>query len=317
MRKVRDVPVFFDPHRRRWPRLRQGVFLSGFIMTCVFGVLIISVLINPYLPDPKLPPTSILHSPGHPTSQVIKPLETPREVALREAKQKLERERKLRLASTARQVPVSTSTGQPLSIAFYVNWDEASMTSLRENFENPDSNLDIVIGEFLHLSDATGVLVEDDPNRQKIATEDVIRVHRPQTRIMALVNNFDEEKKQWEGQKLARMLASPEARANSIKQLLDYVLGHNFAGVSIDFESVLDESQPHLDEFIEELGAVFHPAGLAISVNVPANNDSFDYRRLSSAADFLILMIYDEHWAPGKPGPIASTDWIAEILKLR
>src|SRR5262249_12821027 len=93
--------------------------------------------------------------------------------------------------------------------------------------------------------------------------------------------------------------------------------GHNFAGISIDFESILDESQSHLDEFMEELAAIFHPAGLAISVNVPANNDSFDYRRLSSAADFLILMIYDEHWAPGKPGPIASSDWIAEILKLR
>src|SRR5215469_4763804 len=317
MRKIREVPVFFDPHRKRWPRLRQGVFLTGFVMTCVFGVLIISVLINPYLPDLKLPPSSILPRPGHPTSQVIKPLESPREVALREAKQKLEKERKLRLASTARQVPVIASTGQPLSIGFYVNWDEASMTSLRENFENPDTNLDIVIGEFLHLSDAAGSLEEDNPERQKIATEDVIRVHRPQTRIMALVNNFDERTKQWDGQKLGRMLASPEARARTIKRLFDYVQGHNFAGTSIVFESVLDESQSHFGEFLEELAAVFHPAGLAISVNVPANNDSFDYKRLSSAVDFLILMIYDEHWAPGKPGPIASIDWVSEILKLR
>src|SRR5215467_7036175 len=317
MPKIREVPVFFDPHKKRWPRLRQGVFLSGFIITCVFGVLIISVLVNPYLPDLKLPPSTILPSPGHPTSQVIRPLETPREQALRETKQKLERERRLRLASTTMQVPVSASTGQPLSIGFYVNWDEASMTSLRENFENPDTNLDIVIGEFLHLADGAGTLEEDEPNRQKIATEDIIRVHRPQTKIMALVNNFDRDKKSWNGQMLAQILASSQSRANTIKQLLDYVQQHNFAGVSIDFESVPDESQPQLDEFMVELAVVFHPQGLAVSMNVPANNDSFDYRKLSSSADFLILMVYDQHWAPGKPGPIAAIDWIQDILKLR
>jgi cellulose synthase/poly-beta-1,6-N-acetylglucosamine synthase-like glycosyltransferase/peptidoglycan/xylan/chitin deacetylase (PgdA/CDA1 family)/spore germination protein YaaH len=288
-------------------------------MTCVFGVLIISVLVNPYLPDLKFPRSTFLPSPGHPTAQVIPPLETPRQRALREAKQKLERERKLQLASLVQRVPVSTTVGQPLSMAFYVNWEEASMTSLRENFENPDANLDVVIGEFLHLKDDAGNLVEDDPTRQKIATEDVIRAHRPQTQIMALVNNFNQDpnQKQWESQRLAQMLASPQARSNAIKQLLDYTQGHNFAGVSIDFESILDESQSNLNQFMMELAAVFHPAGLAISINVPANNDSFDYRKLSAVVDFLILMIYDQHWAPGKPGPIAGIDWISEILQVR
>src|SRR5712692_5715116 len=103
MRKIREVPVFFDPYRKRWPRLRQGVFLTGFIMTCVFGVLIMSVLVNPYLPDLKLPNSTFLPSPGHPTSQVIPQLETPRQQALREAKQKLEKERKLRAASMVQQ----------------------------------------------------------------------------------------------------------------------------------------------------------------------------------------------------------------------
>jgi cellulose synthase/poly-beta-1,6-N-acetylglucosamine synthase-like glycosyltransferase/peptidoglycan/xylan/chitin deacetylase (PgdA/CDA1 family)/spore germination protein YaaH len=317
MRKIREVPIFFDPNRKRWPRLRQGVFLSGFIMTCVFGVLIMSVLVNPYLPDLKLPNSTFLPSPGHPTSQVIPPLETPRQQALREAKQKLEKERKLRAASMVQQVPVRANTGQPLSIGFYVNWDEASMTSLRENFENPDTSLDIVIGEFEHLKDAAGNLAEDAPDRQKIATDDVIRAHKPQTKIMALVNNFDREKKLWDGQMLAEMLARPEARASTIKQLLNYVQGHNFTGVSIDFESVHDDSQSNLNEFMTELAVVFHPAGLAVSMNVPANNDSFDYKKLSSPVDFLILMVYDQHWAPGKPGPIAGADWISDILKLR
>jgi hypothetical protein len=55
MSKYRDVPVFFDPDNKRWPRLRRGVFLTGLILSLLFGVLIASILINPLLPKLNLP----------------------------------------------------------------------------------------------------------------------------------------------------------------------------------------------------------------------------------------------------------------------
>src|SRR5881409_964145 len=62
MSKYREVPVFFDPDQKRWPRLRRGVFLSGLIFSSLFGILIVSILINPLLPKLNLPKMSFLQN---------------------------------------------------------------------------------------------------------------------------------------------------------------------------------------------------------------------------------------------------------------
>jgi hypothetical protein len=42
-----------------------------------------------------------------------------------------------------------THSGSSLKAAFFVDWDDASMSSLKANL----GSLDIVIGEWMHLSD--------------------------------------------------------------------------------------------------------------------------------------------------------------------
>ena len=66
MSKYRAVPVFFDPAKKRWPRLRRGVFLTGLFFSSLFGILIFSILINPLLPQLNLPQSSILPKGAHP-----------------------------------------------------------------------------------------------------------------------------------------------------------------------------------------------------------------------------------------------------------
>jgi spore germination protein YaaH len=133
--------------------------------------------------------------------------------------------------------------------------------------------------------------------------------------IVPLVNNWNG--KQWEGAKLGRMLADHKARANAIAQLFAYVQAHHFDGVSIDFEEIPPKAHADFRRFMAELYAVFHPQGLQVSVNVPASDPAFDYRTLAASADELILMVYDEHWSTGAPGPIASLPWFAEVLRER
>src|SRR4029079_2594317 len=94
MSKYREVPVFFDPNRKRWPRLRRGVFLSGLFFSSLFGILIISILINPLLPKLNLPKMSLLpNDPRPPTAQT---LETDKQRRLRKTKESLELERSKR-----------------------------------------------------------------------------------------------------------------------------------------------------------------------------------------------------------------------------
>jgi spore germination protein YaaH len=309
-------PIFFDPAKKRWPRLRLGFALFALIMTLLLGALILSILVSPALPTLNLHGVSFLphgiHSvPGVPRLSPERP-PTRRERALLNAKTKLmrERERNLRqLLARAHKTPPDP-TKQQLVTGFFVNWDDSSMSSLKQNLDG----LDMVIAEWLHLADDNGSLLEDDPNRQAQVTE-YIRLRHPDFPIIPLVNNWNG--KAWEVDKLSHMLADPAARKRTIEQLVTYVERQHFAGISIDFENIAVKAQPNFQRFVTELYAVLNPKGLSLSVNVPADNPAFDYRNLARKVDYLILMLYDEHWSTGAPGPISSLPWLAEVLHQR
>ncbi|MGO9017064.1 MAG: glycosyltransferase [Syntrophobacteraceae bacterium] len=309
-------PIFFDPANKRWPRLRLGIALIALILTLLLGALILSILISPALPTLNLPGVSFLphgiHSvPGVPLLSPERPL-TRRERALLNAKTKLvrERERNLRQLLAKAHKTSPDPTRQQLAIGFFVNWDDSSMNSLKQNLDG----LDMVIPEWLHLADDNGLLREDDPNRQTQVTE-YIRLRRPDLPLMPLVNNWNG--KEWEGKKLSHMLADPAARKRTVEQLLAYIERKRFAGISIDFENIVTKAQPNFQRFVAELYAALNPKGLLVSVNVPASNPAFNYRDLAHNADYLILMAYDEHWSAGTPGPIASLPWFADVLHQR
>ncbi|MGA2405028.1 MAG: polysaccharide deacetylase family protein, partial [Syntrophobacteraceae bacterium] len=290
--------------------------LIALILTLVFGTLVLGILVGPALPTLNLPGVSFLphgvHSvPGVPRLSPERP-PTRRERAFSNAKTKLtrERERNLKqLLAQAHKMPPDPAK-QQLSIGFFVNWDDSSMSSLKQNLDG----LDMVISEWLHLADDNGSLLEDDPNRQAQVTE-YIRLRRPGFPIIPLVNNWNG--KEWEGDKLSHLLANPAARKRIIEQLAAFVERQHFAGISIDFENIAAKAQPNFQRFVAELYTVLNPKGLLVSVNVPAGDPAFNYRSLARNVDYLILMAYDEHWATGASGPIASLPWFADVLHQR
>jgi peptidoglycan/xylan/chitin deacetylase (PgdA/CDA1 family)/spore germination protein YaaH/GT2 family glycosyltransferase len=309
------APVFFDPSRKRWPRLRLGLMVFGLVLSLLLGALILSILVSPMLPALNLPSASIVPHGAHmappPPSLSLPHALTRRERALRDTKDKLARERERTLRHLLVQPQqANPAPAHPLTIGFFVNWDDASMSSLKENL----GSLDMIIPEWLHLAGVDGALREDDPNRADQTTQ-YIRARRPDLRIVPLVNNWNG--KEWEGDKLGRMLANPTARAHAIAQLVAYVERHEFAGVSVDFENIPAKAHPDFRRFIAELYAVLQPKNLQLSINVPASDPAFDYRALARTADYLILMAYDEHWSTGAPGPIASLPWFAKVLRQR
>jgi len=118
-------------------------------------------------------------------------------------------------------------------IGYYVNWDDTSFTSLKQNL----AHIDKLMPEWLHLASADGSLVIDDPPKQtQVLT--YIRAHKPDLPIAPLVNNFNSERMEWESAKLAAMLANRAARGRAIQNLLQFVRDHGCVGVSIDFENV-------------------------------------------------------------------------------
>ena len=309
--KKLTIPIFYDPHRRRWRRFKRAIQALSGVCSVILATLITSILLNPALPSLGLAPARTLPQVHHLAPPQAKHLPTRPERKFQKTKRQLTSY--LAQAHPAVVLGAAPVPRKPSELmGFYVNWDDTSFTSLKQHL----ATLDKLIPEWLHLASSDGTVTSDDPAKQRQVLA-YVREHRAALAIVPLVNNFNSERMQWEGKKLAAMLTQPVARARTIQSLLQFVQDNHCAGISIDFEEVPSSAQPALRLFMTELYAWFHPLGLEVSQSVPLNDPSFAYRELAKSTDYLILMAYDEHWSSSPAGPISSQEWYATALRHR
>jgi spore germination protein YaaH len=95
-------------------------------------------------------------------------------------------------------------------------------------------------------------------------------------------------------------------------------------GVNVDWEDLPTADKDGFSAFVREAAAVWRAAGLVVSVDVSARTDawqlgdwseSFDRSALGSAADFVVLMAYDEHNRLRPVGSTASLPWVRESVE--
>ncbi len=288
--------IFYDPTHHRWVFFKWVATLAALFLVISFGAVAFSVATFPALPLLNLKnPT-----PNYRGSVRIN---NPDASAGIVASQKISNRQTIKQAS-----PI-----KPKVIAFYVDWDDASLTSLKAN----GGSIDELIPEWLHLADGAGNISADDENRQT-ETVNYLNQHYPKMKIVPLINNYNPQTQDWDAVQLNQMLSDPTARTAAIKNIYNFVTVNHFAGISIDFEDIYPQDQPKLVLFMQELYGVFHPIGLEVSVNIPLDDDDYNAAVLAPASDFLILMAYDENSAGSDPaGPLASQNWFTNNLKWR
>jgi cellulose synthase/poly-beta-1,6-N-acetylglucosamine synthase-like glycosyltransferase/peptidoglycan/xylan/chitin deacetylase (PgdA/CDA1 family) len=318
-----EVPVFHDPAGRRWRHVRRTGRSLAVAASLLGGILVLSVIVNPFLPRLNLRAAKVL-----PRAADIKP--TPPPLVVTRSQQKAlraahELQRELQSArlvpgrrpSQMKVAPPAVSPNaappqgvpatKPLAIGFYVNWDDSSYASLKRNL----SELDWVVPEWVRLGEGGDPLAIDvDPRAL-----DLIRRERPGLPILPLVQNYRNE--EWDGELLARAVADEAARQRLVASLVQLVEQNKFAGVCVDLEEVPASAQPNLLRFVEELRTSFQPRGWTVAQAVPFDDSDWDYRAYARATDYLMLMAYDQHWETGAPGPIAARDWFEQMLGRR
>jgi cellulose synthase/poly-beta-1,6-N-acetylglucosamine synthase-like glycosyltransferase/peptidoglycan/xylan/chitin deacetylase (PgdA/CDA1 family)/spore germination protein YaaH len=309
--------VFYDPAGRRWRRVRGTWLALAILVTGVAAIFIASVLVNPALPSFNVHAVASL-----PHTADIKPkaLSAPPNLSQQKAK-KARAELQHALATTKRVVagkrasemipvpapailPPAVPTSRPLSIGFYINWDESSLASLERNLDH----LDWVIAEWAHLQDA-------DSAGNSLATDvhvpalNFIRQTRPQVQVIPMIQNLIDEK--WNSDLLARTINDETGRQHLIAELTTFVEENKFAGICVDFEEPPPSSQANLLVFIRELHDMLAPKGLKVLQAVPFDDPDWNYKSYGAASDYQILMAYDQHWASGPDGagPVAAQDW--------
>lgn len=313
--------VFHDEKGRRKKYSSSASVLFAVIITAMLALFVISVLINPFLPLIKLKPIA---PPPHPDGQshlTDRPLTSRREVLARQTgdrakneKIKRDEERSSRIANseiaklTRDPAQPTANTGRPLAIGFFVNWDDSSLASLRQNYKS----LDWLVPEWIRLSgDENAPLSLDIDN----VALDFVQQNKPGMPVLPLLQNYKNE--QWNSDVLTRSISTDQGRQKLIASVLDAIDKYKFGGITIDIEEVPAEQQTNLFEFMTELHGEFQKRGLILAQAVPFDNPDWNYKAYANVTDYLMLMAYDQHWSTGEAGPVAGQDWYESILKKR
>ena len=307
-----ESPVFYDPRGRRWRRVR-GLWLAlSIFVTALAVVFIASVLANPVLPSLNLKPKP-LNIPANPSERKARKAEAELQHALATTKYIAPAKRRSHVpvvpAPPSVPAPVVPTT-RPLSVGFFINWDESSYESLKRNLDH----LDWVIGEWSHLQDVPGganPLVTD----VHIPALNWIRLTRPEVRILPMVQNVVDGK--WDGDLLARAIADEPHRQLLINALTSFVQDNKFGGICVDFEEPPEAAQANLLTFMQELHAAFSAKSLLVTQAVPFDDADWNYKSYAAASDYLIVMAYDQHWVGSDAGPVAAQGWFEQNLIAR
>lgn len=317
-----EKPVFYDPAGRRWRRVRRTWLALAVVATAVAAVFIASVFAKPLLPPFNLRPGNTLPRPSElkPKAPAL-PL-NPREQKAKKAQEDLQRAldktkrvvpsrkpQQMQLAPPPAIPPPLTPKSRPLSIGFYINWDESSYASLKQNLDQ----LDWVVPQWIHLQDsATGTAIGAEIEPKAL---NLIRETRPQVRIIPMVQNLFND--QWDKGMLARALADEPARQRLLAALTTFIEQNKFDGVCIDFEEIADPVPQNLANlllFMQSLHAAFQVRGWTVLQAVPFDSTDWNYKDFAGANDYLILMAYDQHYAGKEWGSVAAQNWYESNL---
>src|SRR5580658_2977513 len=303
-------PVFYDPQRARWKRLR--LFVDA-------GVVVLSALIIFFvyttLRDERLP--ELLFSPQ---KRAFKALKENEKDKARDRQKKLAGRSHRKSKLPASEVKLNQEEG--IRAAFYVPWDAASFSSLRDY----SHQIDLLYPDWLHVLTPDGRVqgVDDQTNKffdvvqnNRVRPVDdrvmpLLKTEDPAMEVFPMVNNFDGA--EWVGG-ITDFLNNPAARALFRQQVGAFLSSDHFRGLMVDFEAFPSVGQPGYIALLNELSSDLHARGMKLYVSLPPHNPEFNYAAIAAPADGVVIMNYDEHY-PGAPsGPVASQDWFVDNLK--
>jgi len=293
--------VFHDPSGKRWRRFRRSLQTGAIFFGILLVLFTLSVAINPQIPALGLPPVEHIPDLGEVPAIIRGERPVPNiPFKLRKAAGNI---KYVRSASPVLhpKAAARVQTDSPIVFGFYVNWDPGSMVSLRMHL----SHLTHLVPEWLILRNAKGDLDDQsDPTVIAIAAQAKLP-------ILALVTNYRDG---WQPGDVRQILHDAEARADLVDNIYNNLAEHHFAGVNIDFEELTPRDRQPLEAFMRQLRARLQPAGLMLTESVPIEDPAYELKQLAEVNDYIVPMVYDEHYQSGEPGPIASEAWFRKQI---
>ena len=310
-----EKPVFYDPQRKRWKRLRRIFDICAALGLILGTIFVVGILRMKPLPELRLTPQTrnyhALTTPAAPKT-------------LLRGKTPINAHRK----TTTKPSEVPLNSGEGLRAGYYVDWDPASYSSLKQHIKQ----IDLLFPEWLHVTSTDGKLTAyaTEDNNRPYAVIDKQGVHsvdqenkiaralqlaHADTEVFPLVTNYDSIKQLFFAD-IGDFLDDENARATFVQQSDQFLAANpTYRGLTLDFQGIPPHSQPGFQALLQTLYADFHSRNLKLYINTPVADPDYDLAFMAANSDGLVLMNYDEHQSAGGPGPIASQDWFADNLR--
>lgn len=213
-------------------------------------------------------------------------------------------------APAPKPAPPSNPTSDKLVLGYgtyYSSKDVSSLNSLKAH-----SSLIDELATHTYIVDTNGGLYIQG---NVFPTSQVSFANSIGIKTLAVVRN------EFNGALAHDILSNSNTRSKLVSNIQNSLAANGYKGVNIDFELLQSQDRDNFTNFIKELYNTLHPQGYLVSIAVPAKTSdsekwvyAYDFAKLGSYADQVILMTYDEHYPGGQPGPVASINWVQRVV---
>lgn len=213
----------------------------------------------------------------------------------------------------ARPGPAALPGRSPLVLGYYTeDWD--GDTRAARSLALAGDRIDLVASFQYRLTEAGDLVGRPYPRLKEQVAEGVP--------VLALFHNYAGD---GFDQGIARaVLADAAARERSALAVARTVREEGFAGTNIDLENIPPDLRGAFTDYVRRIAGKLRAEGRLVTISAPAklgdeatNNwtGAFDYPALAPLVDLFVVMAYDEHLPGWEPGPIASPQWVRDVIR--
>lgn len=201
----------------------------------------------------------------------------------------------------------SISLEKPVSLVWHQVTSQQANKAMEELMADA-KGVNVIAPTWFMLTDNAG-------NYESLANQDYVdQAHAMGLQVWAVLDNFNKG----ENVQSEVLFADTNARKKLIASLMEDVKNYKLDGINLDIESIKPEAGPHYVQFIRELSVDCRKNGIVLSADsyVPSAYTSF-YNRAEQGQviDYVIIMGYDEHYAGGEAGSVASLGYVKKGIE--
>ena len=187
---------------------------------------------------------------------------------------------------------------------FTAPWDARSDQSAKQNA----GKMAVVVSGWIALDSSTGRPLE-------LFTDSLMRNRGP--RYFALVTSWHNDR--FHPEVILALAKNETLLAQTAGTIARRASSAGYRGLVIDFEGHARRDLPALLRVSQVISDSARARNVSqIAVAIPAGDTAgYPAMPMLKFADFVMPMLYDEHWAGSAPGPVASPEWVRTTLGLR